>query len=105
MPCYTVVYNTVNLGKLDAELLKLALESLGAKSIYVSRSGDVQFLHGFEWYTISNGVLMFPEGARNISDDIKRSVGVAALYRDAKKGGFKVRKVSDTKYQVIRGAR
>jgi hypothetical protein len=105
MPCDSVIYNQVNLGKLDAELLKTALESLGAGYIYLSRNGNVEFYHGGEYYRIIDGALVFAEGARNIADDIKRGVGVAALYRDAKKSGFKVRKVSDTKYQVIRGAR
>lgn len=101
MPCDSVILNRVDLGKLDLSILPAALQEMGAVNIYTGIYESGFQLNG-SWYQIQSGKLVFDQGAENIADKVKRSVAVAGLKRDCAKKGWQVKKVGESKFQVIK---
>ena len=107
MPCWTITYVTTELPKMNAGLLKLALERMGAKGIVVNAVGNASFVHEGQRYDIINGVMK----ARNIGQEqldatrlsVVKGYNQQVVLRQARANGWQVRVVSKDKWQVIKG--
>ncbi len=96
MPCDQLIYNSVELGKMNATLLTRALRTLGAV-------GNNQYfqLDGVSC-RIVGGKLVVPEGEEHLADKLKRAYSVETVKYTAQKNGWTLRKVNQYEYEVTK---
>jgi len=98
MPCHTRQYASVDLGKLDPDLLMKALTEMGLKPV---RNGDIIGFGLKEYYNISTGKLML--GLRYSVNEIKRAYSAEIVKTQAKRFGWQIKKTAENKYVAIKG--
>ncbi len=91
--------NSINIGTMNAELLKRALAALGARGVYVDRTGAYFTLDGVPCQ-IRNGKLIVEEGNEGIADKVKRAYSVETVKYTAKRNGWNLTKKSEFVYEV-----
>jgi hypothetical protein len=95
MPCYTVRQVSVEMGKVDIELLKAALLSMGVGEI--SQRGNDLF-----WYRGS-----YTNGKLTVSDTdtitrVKKSYTAENVKASAKRYGWKIKQTAAYEYELIK---
>lgn len=99
MPCDSIITNTVDLGKMDPVLLAEALKSMGTELVYGCQFG----YRGYAYYTLRDGKLEGPSSMVGaVADLLKRNYSKRTVYAAAKRNGWTVKEISETKLQVIR---
>lgn len=96
-----MILNSVEIGTMNAELLKRALAALGAKGVYVDRTGAYFTLDGTPCQ-IRNGKLIVEEGEEAIADKVKRAYSVETVKYTAKRNGWQIKKVAEYEYEVTK---
>jgi hypothetical protein len=97
MPCYSIITQSVDLSNLGSQaLLDETLQEMGFNH------GSLYNTEGY--FTFRNGKLNGPtDEVGKLADKIKRAYSKRSIYAAAKKKGWRVRQLSESKYQVIRG--
>lgn len=101
MPCDTIQTNQIELGAMNAELLKRALKALGAAGVYVDRTGAYFTLQGVPCQ-IRGGKLIIEEGNERLADVLKREYSVQTVKYTAQRNGWSLKKVAEYQYEVTK---
>lgn len=96
MPCDQVLLNSVDLGKMNGELLKRALEALGAYG-----SAHRFTLQGVSC-RISDGKLIVPEGSEHLADTLKRVYSAEVVKYTARRNGWAIKQTGEFAYEVTK---
>src|SRR6266498_194126 len=97
IPCHTVRNSTVEIGKLNPELLIAALTALGLTPIHAGNI--IRFGRG-ESYDIATGKMNL--GVRYSTNEIKQAYSAEAVKSQAKKFGWKLTEDGPNQYTAIR---
>jgi hypothetical protein len=96
MPCWTVSNSTVDLGKMQLDLLHAALAAMGLNP--TTLPNGIRFAGGF--YDKATGKMT---GTRLPDvNEVKQSYAASVVKSTAQKYGWALREVSKYKYEVIR---
>lgn len=108
MPCNTIRQSTINLAKVDHDLLKAALETMGM-TCYVAQGGILVARDRYgRAATIQNGKLthdtrMIGTGGQPLTENmVKQAYSGEVVKSQAKKFGWAVRQTADNQYVVVR---
>lgn len=109
MPCNTVRISTINLAKVDHDLLKAALEALGLKVQSSPLGWAITDRYGY------GGTFRFESGKLTHNDRMRTSQGKAlsenlvkqaysgqVVQQTARKFGWSVRETGDNQYTMVR---
>lgn len=94
MPCDSVITNSVNLALANGDILRAALEAMGAQDLSFTATGARFILDGAAWY-IDRGQLNSTRSAQAVADmanRIKRAYSTETVNRAAKRFGWTVKK-------------
>jgi hypothetical protein len=96
MPCFTIQTSTVELGKVQADLLHAALAGLGLNPLTLPTG--IRFAGGF--YDKATGKMT----GTNLPavNEVKRAYSAQVVQASAKKFGWQIKEVAQYQYEVIR---
>lgn len=101
MPCDTIQLNAVEVGKMDASLLRAALVYLGATNINATATGAWFTLDG-QTVRIAGGRVIVPLGHEGIADRVKQAYSREVTVYAARKNGWTVREVRPFVFAVTK---
>jgi len=101
MPCDSIQLNSLDVGKMHADLLRRALQEIGAVGISQGANLTTFMLDGARC-SIRDGRLTLPAGAEHLADRIKVGYSRQVIRTSAAKNGWRVKEVKPNVFQVVK---